>query len=48
MKVGRTVILTFNSVNAHKLPDHHNQFGDAYWQDSDVTEWKCTFSADKT
>ncbi len=46
MKVGRKVIISFHSVGAHKLPDHHNKFGDAYWQDSDVTEWKCIFNAE--
>ena len=45
MKVGRTVIIEFEAVNAHKLPDHHNEFGDAWWNDGDITEWRCAFSA---
>jgi hypothetical protein len=29
-----------------KLPDHHNEFGEAWWIDHDVpqAEWKCVFS----
>ena len=45
MKVGRTVIIEFNADKAHKLPDHHNRFGEAWWNDGDVTEWGCVFSA---
>jgi len=45
MKVGRVVIIEFETDNPHKLPDHHNQFGEAWWNDGDVTEWKCVFSA---
>jgi len=42
-KVGHSVVLQIEG-NAHKLPDHHNQWGDAYWIDGDVTNWKCVFS----
>lgn len=45
MKVGRTVILKFDAGQAHKLPDHHNEFGEAWWNDGDVKEWQCVFSA---
>lgn len=45
MKVGRTVIIEFDATIPHKLPDHHNDFGQAWWNDGDVTEWKCVFSA---
>lgn len=45
MKVGRTVILEISVSNPHKLPDHHNQFGTAWWNDGDVSDWKCYFSA---
>jgi len=45
MKVGRTVILEIEVYNAHKLPDHHNSFGQAWWNDGDVKDWKCIFSA---
>lgn len=31
----------------HKLPDHHNVFGEAWWHDGDVAEWRCVFSAEK-
>jgi hypothetical protein len=45
MKVGRTVIYELEAPNPHKLPDHHNPFGEAWWNDGDVTEFKCSFSA---
>jgi len=45
MKVGRTVIIQFEAYNPHKLPDHHNPFGEAWWNDGNITEWKCVFSA---
>lgn len=45
MKVNRTVILEFVAYNPHKLPDHHNQFGEAWWNDGDISAWKCVFSA---
>lgn len=45
MKTNRTVIIEFESLNPHKLPDHHNQFGEAWWNDGDVENWKCVFSA---
>lgn len=46
MKVqGRTVIIEFEAYAPHKMPDHHNQFGDAWWNDGDVTDYHCVFSA---
>ena len=45
MKVGRTVILEIDADHPHKLPDHHNQFGEAWWNDGIVTGWRCVFSA---
>lgn len=45
MKTGRTVILEFDASHPHKLPDHHNRFGEAWWNDGDVTDWKCFYSA---
>lgn len=47
MKVGRTVIYEIECEDAHKLPDHHNRFGDAWWNDGDVSEFKCVFSAER-
>jgi len=47
IKVGRTVILEIDCNKPHKLPDHHNKYGEAWWNDGDVTEWRCVFSADK-
>lgn len=46
MKVGRTVIISFEDYDVHKLPDHHNKFGLAFWNDGNIEEWKCTFSAE--
>lgn len=45
MKVNRCVIIEFKADSPHKLPDHHNRFGEAWWNDSDVQEWSCVFSA---
>ncbi len=40
---GRTVILTAVGSDCHKLPDHHNQYGTAWWCDSDIHGWDvCT------
>lgn len=47
IKVGRTVIVEFEATAPHKLPDHHNQFGQAWWNDGDIMDWKCVFSAEK-
>lgn len=47
IKVHRSVIIEFDADAPHKLPDHHNIYGQAWWQDGDVTEWRCVFSADK-
>lgn len=32
---------------ANKLPDHHNIFGEAWWIDENVSNFKCVFSAEK-
>jgi hypothetical protein len=47
MKVGRKVIYEVEANNPHKLPDHHNIFGDAWWNDGDIKQFKCVFSAEK-
>ncbi len=46
-KTGRKVIIEFEADKPHKLPDHHNAFGHAWWNDGDVSEWTCVFSAEK-
>lgn len=49
MKVGRKVILEIDCPKddiVHKLPDHHNKFGVAYWYEENVNSWKCVLSAD--
>lgn len=47
VKVGRTVIIEFEADHPHKLPDHHNAYGEAWWNDGNVYDYKCVFSADK-
>lgn len=47
MKVQRTVIYEIDAPNPHKLPDHHNKFGEAWWNDGDVYNFTCVFSAQK-
>ncbi len=47
IKVGRKVIYEFESEQVWKLPDHHNMFGEAYWTDNDIKDFKCVFSAVK-
>ncbi|TXG76182.1 hypothetical protein E6Q11_05115 [Candidatus Dojkabacteria bacterium] len=44
IKTGRTVIYEIECDRPHKLPDHHNKYGEAWWNDGDVTEFKCAFS----
>lgn len=49
----RTVFIEINSQetisenNIHKLPDHHNQFGEAWWIDEDTKSdnYKCVLRA---
>lgn len=43
-KTKRTIILKVEGYDVHKLPDHHNKWGDAYWNDGDIKKWKCVFS----
>ena len=47
IKVGRTVVYEIECDRPYKLPDHHNEFGEAWWNDGDVVNFKCVFSADK-
>lgn len=44
MCVGRTVIYEVSGEDCHKLPDHHNEFGNAWWIDHDVNLFRCVFS----
>lgn len=46
IKVNRKIIYEIECDNPHKLPDHHNEFGEAWWNDGDVVNFKCVFSAD--
>jgi hypothetical protein len=45
MRVGRTVIIEFEADNPYKLPDHHNPFGEAWWNDGNVSDYRCYYSA---
>lgn len=49
MKVGRKVIYEVEADKLYKLPDHHNAYGEAWWNDGDIPydKIKCAFSADK-
>jgi hypothetical protein len=47
VKVGRKVVLEFDTTCSYKLPDHHNAFGEAWWNDGNIYDFKCVFSADK-
>ena len=47
IKTGRTVILEIKADHPYKLPDHHNQQGDAWWNDGNVKEYKCVYSPEK-
>lgn len=50
VKTGRTVIYTVegSTCNCYKLPDHHNEYGQAWWFDENIKidNIKCVFSAD--
>ena len=46
IKTGRKVIYEIDADPCYKLPDHHNRFGEAWWVDKDITEFKCVFSAE--
>lgn len=47
MKVERKVIYEIEVEVVHKLPDHHNEFGNAWWADEDVPmeRLRCVYSA---
>ena len=39
-KTGRSLVLEVTGQDCHKLPDHHNKYGEAWWIDHDVIEWR--------
>lgn len=45
MKVGRKIIYEIKADKPHKLPDHHNAFGCAWWNDGNITDFRCFYSA---
>jgi len=46
IQVGRKVIYEIegNNDNLHKLPDHHNHLGEAWWFDEDINNYQCVLS----
>ena len=49
IRTGRKVIYLAVGEPAHKLPDHHNDYGVAWWIDENipVERIRCVFSADE-
>lgn len=47
IKTGRKIIYEIEATNIHKLPDHRNEFGEAWWNDGDINidDIKCVVSA---
>jgi len=41
LKTGRNIIYKIEGEPAYKLPDHHNQYGEAFWIDQDIIVFKC-------
>lgn len=50
VKTGRTVIYRIpvedRSDALHKMPDHHNVFGSAWWLDANAATFTCVFSSE--
>ena len=44
MKTNRTMILELEADSTHKLPDHHNKFGEAWWNDGDISDFRVIYS----
>ena len=40
LKVGRSVVYEVSGEKVFKLPDHHNKFGEAWWIDENVHDFK--------
>jgi hypothetical protein len=36
LKCGRTIINKIDCDKPYKLPDHHNKYGEAWWNDDDI------------
>jgi hypothetical protein len=45
VKTRRSVIYSFLAESPHKLPDHHNKYGTAWWCEKDVVHFTCEYSA---
>ena len=39
----RSIIVEFTADDPHKLPDHHNKYGTAWWNDNDVKDFKIVY-----
>ena len=46
IKTGRKVIYKMESESCYKLPDHHNNWGEAWWADETIHHFECVLSAD--
>ncbi len=49
-KTNRSVIYELECNTAYKLPDHHNEYGEAYWTDESipVENLKCVASPNRS
>lgn len=50
IKTGRTVILElsgWSTDNIHKLPDHHNSYGTAFWVDENIPGYEVVFTVER-
>lgn len=47
IRTGRKVIYEIEADKPHKLPDHHNKFGTAWWNDGNINVFKCFYSGGK-
>lgn len=52
MKTGRSVVLKIPVAvvadRLHKLPDHHNKYGEAWWLENDAKDWDCEWSCEES
>ena len=39
-RIHRTIILKIESDRVHKMPDHHNRYGEAWWCDECICKWE--------
>ena len=44
-RTGRSIIVSFATTRPYKLPDHHNKYGTAWWNEGDVVDY-CVLGED--